>query len=101
MRFLLYSCLVCLSLSEDDLDILRMNIPGEPGSDYPIHSFIPENNFSCGDDKIFGGYYADPQHDCQVYHVCIQDEKNDLSHVSFLCPNGTIFNQELFICDWW
>ena len=101
MRFLLYSCLVCLSLSEDDLDILRMNIPGEPGSDYPIHSFIPENNFSCGDDKIFGGYYADPQHDCQLYHVCIQDEKNDLSHVSFLCPNGTIFNQELFICDWW
>ena len=20
---------------------------------------------------------------------------------SFLCPNGTIFNQEYFICDWW
>ena len=21
--------------------------------------------------------------------------------VNFLCPNGTIFNQELFNCDWW
>ena len=20
---------------------------------------------------------------------------------TFLCPNGTIFNQEYFICDWW
>ena len=20
---------------------------------------------------------------------------------SFLCPNGTIFNQNYFICDWW
>ena len=20
---------------------------------------------------------------------------------SFLCPNGTIFNQQYFICDWW
>ncbi len=20
---------------------------------------------------------------------------------AFLCPNGTIFNQQYFICDWW
>jgi hypothetical protein len=20
---------------------------------------------------------------------------------SFLCPNGTVFNQQYFICDWW
>jgi len=19
----------------------------------------------------------------------------------FLCPNGTVFNQQYFICDWW
>jgi len=24
-----------------------------------------------------------------------------LSTLSFLCPNGTIFNQNYFICDWW
>ena len=37
MKFLLYLCPIYLSLtSEDDLDVLRMNIPGEPGSDYPF-----------------------------------------------------------------
>jgi hypothetical protein len=24
-----------------------------------------------------------------------------LTKYSFLCPNGTIFNQNYFICDWW
>ena len=24
-----------------------------------------------------------------------------MSKYSFLCPNGTIFNQNYFICDWW
>ena len=29
------------------------------------------------------------------------DALGGLSTLSFLCPNGTIFNQEYFICDWW
>ena len=41
---------------------------------------------------------------CQGYHVClasqfapgIADRK-----MSFLCPNGTVFSQALFTCDWW
>lgn len=33
----------------------------------------------------------------QVYHVCQSDGR----HNSFLCPTGTIFNQKLFICNWW
>ena len=24
-----------------------------------------------------------------------------ISRSSFLCPNGTIFNQQRLICDWW
>jgi hypothetical protein len=20
---------------------------------------------------------------------------------AFLCPNGTMFNQQYFVCDWW
>ena len=24
-----------------------------------------------------------------------------MAKYSFLCPNGTIFNQGYFICDWW
>jgi len=87
---------------DDPLEWLRNSIPGEPGTDYPIYSSVEETSFSC-DGLIFGGYYADPELECQVYHVCLQDpiDTTNLYPVSFLCPNGTIFNQELFNCDWW
>lgn len=32
----------------------------------------------------------------QVYHVCALDKT-----FSFLCPNGTIFDQRVFVCRWW
>ena len=38
--------------------------------------------------------------DCQVYHVCgAQDAVSPIS--SLLCPNGTLYNQQYFVCDWW
>jgi len=87
---------------DNPLDWLRNSIPGEPGTDYPIYASVQETNFNC-DGLIFGGYYADPEMECQAYHVCLQDpiDLSNLYPVSFLCPNGTIFNQELFNCDWW
>ena len=33
--------------------------------------------------------------------MCIPDGLGGLGTQSFLCPNGTVFNQEYFICDWW
>jgi len=81
----------------DPLDWLRDSIPGEPGVDYPILSSPGETAFSCSG-LVFGGYYADPDQGCQVFHVCLQGETD---HTSFLCPNGTIFAQDRFICDWW
>ena len=32
---------------------------------------IPDTSFSC-EDKITGGYYADLEADCQLFHVCVQ-----------------------------
>jgi hypothetical protein len=32
----------------------------------------------------------------KVYHVCALDKT-----FSFLCPNGTIFDQRVFVCRWW
>jgi len=101
--------LSCVSLSlcvekegDDPLDWLRNSIPGEPGVDYPILASVQETSFTC-DGLTFGGYYADPEQECQAYHVCLQDPltPDTLYPVSFLCPNGTIFNQEIFVCDWW
>ena len=63
---------------------------------------LQDSGFSC-DGLVFGGYYADPATDCQQYSVCLQDpiSPDTLYPVNFLCPNGTIFNQQLFNCDWW
>ena len=63
---------------------------------------VPETEFSC-EGQVIGGYYADPSAECQVFHVCATDsaDAGPNSKWSFLCPNGTIFNQNYFICDWW
>ncbi|XP_047482930.1 uncharacterized protein LOC125034927 [Penaeus chinensis] len=79
---------------------LAANIPGGgvPGEDYPILASVPDTGFSC-EDQEFPGYYADtaPEAGCQVFHICQFDGHHD----AFLCPNGTIFNQQYFVCDWW
>merc|ERR1712083_892915 len=85
---------------DDPLAALANNIPGVPGEDYPIFAEVPESGFSC-EGQVDGGYYADPEAECQVFHICTADGQGGLSKYSFLCPNGTIFNQNYFICDWW
>jgi len=87
---------------DDPLDWLRNSIPGEPGVDYPILASVQDSSFTC-DGLTFGGYYADVEQQCQAYHICLRDPvtPETLYPVSFLCPNGTIFNQEIFVCDWW
>ncbi|CAB4059109.1 unnamed protein product [Lepeophtheirus salmonis] len=99
-------CLFFLGLfsaayGQSGLEMLSMSIPGEPGVDYPIFDSVQDTGFSC-DDKVFGGYYADPAMGCQAYHVCLSDPIAGSSYpASFLCPNGTIFQQKIFNCDWW
>merc|ERR1711874_39454 len=84
----------------DPLKMLMNAVPGVPGEDYPIFSEAPETAFSC-DGQIDGGYYADEEAQCQVFHICTADGAGGLAKYRFLCPNGTIFNQNYFICDWW
>merc|ERR1711962_441245 len=79
---------------------LEEAVPGIPGADYPIFAEVPPTSFLC-DGQIDGGYYADPEADCQPFHICANDGEGGLTKYSFLCPNGTLFNQEYFICDWW
>jgi len=82
------------------LDWLLESVPGTPGDDYPILAEVPETAFGC-EGQVEGGYYADAETECQAFHVCTADGQGGLSKYSFLCPNGTIFNQAYFICDWW
>ncbi|XP_015588182.1 uncharacterized protein LOC107264451 isoform X2 [Cephus cinctus] len=82
--------------NEDDpyQNDIRLNVPGEPGVDYPAYTRLPLTRFSCVGRAR--GYYADPDVGCQVFHVC-----HDVLVSSFLCPVGSIFNQQLLTCDWW
>jgi len=81
-------------------DNLEEVIPGLPGEDYPIYSEVPDTSFLC-DGQTDGGYYSDPEAECQVFHICAGDGTGGLTKYSFLCPNGTLFNQQYFVCDWW
>merc|ERR1712123_494987 len=78
---------------------LEEAIPGAPGEGYPIYAIPPETSFLS--DGFIQGYYADPEAECQAFHICADLGLGDLIKYSFLCPNGTLFNQQYFICDWW
>ncbi|XP_064082656.1 putative uncharacterized protein DDB_G0286901 [Macrobrachium nipponense] len=83
---------------------LHENIPGSgvPGKDYPVLASVPDTGFSC-DAQNVPGYYADsaPEVECQVFHVCQDRPDGRRQQDSFLCPNGTVFNQQYLVCDWW
>ncbi|XP_055612050.1 U-scoloptoxin(01)-Cw1a [Uranotaenia lowii] len=65
-------------------------------TDYPAYDRIPSGlKFRC-DGKV-PGYYADPDTRCQIWHWCLPTGYM----FSFLCPNGTVFNQAFRVCDWW
>ncbi|XP_070000326.1 uncharacterized PE-PGRS family protein PE_PGRS20-like [Penaeus vannamei] len=94
---------------------LTQNIPGVPGQDYPAltsPSSALNTGFTCRNQRL-PGYYADTapfrgifvqlgklshtEDVRQVFHVCERDGRQH----SFLCPVGTLFSQQFFVCDWW
>ena len=93
-----YCPLLSLTVSLSS-SVAAQNIPGVPGEDYPIFVNPPDTGFDCGEQ--IEGYYADQDADCQAFHICGNDGTGSLIKYSFLCPNGTLFNQQYFICDWW
>ncbi|XP_050738060.1 uncharacterized protein LOC127009238 [Eriocheir sinensis] len=80
---------------DEDYEEHGNTIPGEPGKDYPIFAIVPSTSFSCS--EKLPGFYADGEAQCQVWHYC----KTDGLKESFLCPNGTIYNQDNRVCEWW
>uniref|UniRef100_A0A1A9UG17 Chitin-binding type-2 domain-containing protein n=1 Tax=Glossina austeni TaxID=7395 RepID=A0A1A9UG17_GLOAU len=75
-------------------------VPGVPGVDYPVYHEVPHTSFSCAHVPAVPGMYANLETGCQAYHVC-HDGREGHQGASFLCTNGTIFNQKEFACDWW
>ncbi|KAJ9585050.1 hypothetical protein L9F63_020605, partial [Diploptera punctata] len=51
--------------------------------------------FSC--EGRVAGYYADIESGCQLYHLCDVDGRRS----THSCPNATLFQQRMMICDHW
>ncbi|RZF48147.1 hypothetical protein LSTR_LSTR009836 [Laodelphax striatellus] len=84
--------------SEHKQDLSK--VPGTPGVDFPLFHDVPPTNFHCGQVPAHPGIYANVETGCQAYHIC-HDGREGHQGASFLCPNGTLFNQHEFACDWW
>ncbi|GIY46960.1 hypothetical protein CDAR_238151 [Caerostris darwini] len=69
---------------------------GIPEIDYPTLEILPVIHFPC-EEYASPGYYADVSSRCQMFHICHDNGQRS----SFLCPIGTVFNQEYLVCDWW
>ncbi|XP_071053375.1 U-scoloptoxin(01)-Cw1a-like [Onthophagus taurus] len=70
-----------------------LHLPHDPPL-YPTLRKVPKTSFSC--ESRSAGYYADIEAACQAYHVC-NDKKKIVA--SFLCTNGTLFNEQFQVCD--
>ncbi|GAB6022738.1 hypothetical protein CHUAL_006834 [Chamberlinius hualienensis] len=102
-RSFIFSTICLLLLSIMACDVMGqgfshfIGVPeGVPGVDYPNLTSIPRRTgFTCRDRKP--GFYADPTTRCQAWHWC----DTFLVKHSFICPNLTVFNQQIRACDWW
>ncbi|KAK4885735.1 hypothetical protein RN001_002006 [Aquatica leii] len=94
MKFVISSIIV--ALCGFFIQLVLCQIDGYvPGQDYPIYNEVPRGlSFKC--DQRLPGYYSDPEAQCQVWHWCLPNG----GQFSFLCPNGTVFNQIARVCDW-
>ncbi|KAG5900212.1 hypothetical protein JTB14_008094 [Gonioctena quinquepunctata] len=59
---------------------------------------LPDTNFTCVG-KVIGGYYADLETNCQMFHVCTIGQLDEPMDIRFLCLNGTVFDQETRVCE--
>merc|ERR1711970_1105149 len=75
-------------------------VPGIPCKDYPCLAEAPYTKFSCASVPFRPGMYADPESGCQAYRVC-NDGRDGPSGAGFVYPNGTLFDQYQFACEFW
>lgn len=57
---------------------------------------MPITSFSCRD-RTIGGYYADPEADCQMFHVCVKMADNDVSFLSLDMSSNLSPNKRLLV----
>ena len=101
----LFSAALCASFA------LALALPQSPtdqsyqfAADAETLLFTPLSlSFSCEGREY--GYYADVDNNCQVFHICLPIEDDfgaivETAHWSFICGNGTIFDQQTLTCNY-
>lgn len=91
LHFHTLCCLIYISI----WIISFLSFSSQPTSVGISKGIIPKTQFSCRGRS--NGYYADTETGCQVYHMC--DEQG--RQFSYACPNTTLFQQRMLICDHW
>ncbi|XP_043247519.1 mucin-5AC-like [Amphibalanus amphitrite] len=76
--------------------LLTLVTSQQPPPNYSYDA-LPETSFSC-EGRVVGGYYADVEAGCQMFHVCGTSQRTSFR---FLCPNNTVFDQQHLICANW
>ncbi|XP_037924499.1 uncharacterized protein LOC119660164 isoform X2 [Hermetia illucens] len=102
-RWILHTVLVVWILStiyvvadtdtEEELDASA--ITGQMPNPVGASRVFPKTSFTCKNRPA--GYYADVETGCQVYHMCDGVGRQ----FSYACPNTTLFQQRMLICDHW
>ena len=70
---------------DTNIEKLVEHVPGLPGEDYPIFHLPPDTAFLCEVQPV-EGYYADPEADCQLYHVCSDGGTGSTPSLTFSVP---------------
>lgn len=78
---------------------LNFDLPHSPAAYTPLLTDLFLRQLTKTSQFSIPGYYADLEANCQVFRVCTVGSTYGFQ--SFLCPNGTLFNQAVFVCDWW
>jgi len=96
MKFLIFvSCVaLCYAASLTRTKREAYNFPD--GAELIVGSI--KTSFQCST----GGYFADQDNDCKVFHICqineLPDGKTEIVQDSFFCPNQTVFSQFSMTC---
>ncbi|RNA08660.1 acidic mammalian chitinase-like [Brachionus plicatilis] len=61
-----------------------------------LNSDRVDENFECFEDGLF----ADKSSGCRAFFQCFRSMSRYVLKARFLCPIGTLFNQEKLVCDW-
>ncbi|GBL88914.1 hypothetical protein AVEN_159008-1 [Araneus ventricosus] len=90
--------LICGSYSASDDSYERAKLYMEACAKQELFASVPPLNFTC-ENKIAGGYYADIDTGCHIFHLCAPSNLQTLTDHPFCCHPELVFDQRFLVCD--